>query len=103
MNERSHSRQAVGFLVHRAGDSVGVAIVDVRPGRVAGRVVHGGCFLHAEVLDSLALGHKFALRDVEPDAPVLKDGLVIGHACGAIARGTHVHTHNLTSALWRAP
>lgn len=40
-------------------------------------------------------GHKIALRDAQDGEPVLKYGQTIGFAQGRIARGDHVHTHNL--------
>ena len=40
-------------------------------------------------------GHKVALAEIAPDAPVLKYGQIIGFARGRIAPGEHVHTHNV--------
>lgn len=40
-------------------------------------------------------GHKVALRDIRVGEPVIKYGLVIGHASVDIARGAHVHVHNV--------
>ena len=44
-------------------------------------------------------GHKFALRSVGAGEPVHKYGQVIGRATAQIARGAHVHTHNLATLL----
>jgi altronate hydrolase len=43
--------------------------------------------------------HKLALRAVPAGAPVRKLGACIGAATAAIAAGSHVHTHNLATAL----
>ncbi|MFW2542212.1 UxaA family hydrolase [Primorskyibacter sp. 2E107] len=40
-------------------------------------------------------GHKLATADIPKGAPVLKYAQVIGYAAQDIARGAHVHTHNL--------
>ncbi len=40
-------------------------------------------------------GHKIALKDFAPGEDIVKYGVVIGRAAGPIARGAHVHTHNV--------
>jgi len=42
-------------------------------------------------------GHKFALRPIAKDEPVLKYGQPIGRATKAIQPGEHVHVHNVAS------
>jgi altronate dehydratase small subunit len=46
---------------------------------------------------AVPFGHKVALRDLAPDAPVIKYGETIGRATRAIAAGEHVHVHNIAS------
>lgn len=41
------------------------------------------------------LGHKIALRAIEPNSPVIKYGHPIGNATGKIEPGEWVHSHNL--------
>jgi (2R)-sulfolactate sulfo-lyase subunit alpha len=48
----------------------------------------------------IPLGHKVALKDLDEGASVSKYGLRIGTVTTAIARGDHVHTHNVRSARW---
>jgi altronate dehydratase len=43
------------------------------------------------------MGHKFALQDVEQGGKVIKYGEPIGQGKTKIARGEHVHVHNVTS------
>jgi hypothetical protein len=43
------------------------------------------------------LGHKLARRAIAADARVLKYGAPIGSMKTAVARGEHVHMHNLRS------
>ncbi|MEM1151986.1 MAG: hypothetical protein AAGI03_15790 [Pseudomonadota bacterium] len=41
--------------------------------------------------------HKICLRDLPGDAPLRRGGIVIGQTIGPVARGAHVHIHNLVS------
>ena len=44
-------------------------------------------------------GHKYALRDIAEGENIVKYGQPIGHATRAIAKGEHVHTHNVRTNL----
>ena len=44
-------------------------------------------------------GHKYALRDIAEGENIVKYGQPIGHATRPIARGEHVHTHNVKTNL----
>jgi altronate dehydratase small subunit len=46
---------------------------------------------------SVGIGHKLARCDIAPGEKILKYGAVIGSATQPIARGAHVHLHNLAS------
>ena len=46
---------------------------------------------------TVELGHKLARRAIPADARVLKYGAPIGSMKTAVARGEHVHMHNLRS------
>ncbi len=45
----------------------------------------------------LLLGHKVAAMPIAPGDKIIKYGVPIGSATRPIARGEHVHTHNLKS------
>src|SRR3546814_14010986 len=49
--------------------------------------------------EPVARGHKIAVVDLAAGAPVIKFGFPIGTAKAAIARGAHVHSHNMATAL----
>ena len=49
--------------------------------------------------ESIALGHKVALKPIATGEPVIKFGVRIGHATKPIAQGAWVHLHNLASDL----
>lgn len=44
-------------------------------------------------------GHKYALRDIEKGENIIKYGFPIGHATENIAKGSHVHSHNVKTNL----
>jgi altronate dehydratase small subunit len=46
---------------------------------------------------AIATGHKLARRALSPEEKVVRYGAVIGHATVAVAKGEHLHTHNLVS------
>lgn len=45
----------------------------------------------------LSIGHKLARRDIAAGEKILKYGAPIGSATQPIARGAHVHVHNVKS------
>ena len=49
--------------------------------------------------EDIPAGHKFALRDIPRGTAVIKYGEPIGIAAEDIPQGSHVHTHNLKTAL----
>lgn len=44
-------------------------------------------------------GHKYALRDIRQGENIIKYGQPIGHATQEIAKGEHIHSHNLKTNL----
>lgn len=44
-------------------------------------------------------GHKYALRDIKEGENIIKYGFPIGHATENIAKGSHVHSHNVKTNL----
>jgi len=53
------------------------------------------------LVDDIPPNHKFAFSDLKAGDPIVKYGLVIGRASAAIARGAHVHVHNIESSRGR--
>jgi len=49
------------------------------------------------LVKTIELGHKVARHELAKDDKVLRYGAVIGHVNEAVARGEHLHTHNLES------
>jgi hypothetical protein len=46
---------------------------------------------------TIATGHKLARHALAANDKVVRYGAVIGHATQAVAKGEHLHTHNLES------
>lgn len=70
-------------------DDVAVALRDLAAGEMAG----------IRIAEPVPKGHKVALRSIAAGAEVSKYGFPIGRALTDIAIGTHVHSHNLATAL----
>ena len=88
------------FLVHAPDDVVGVAVQDIEPGPVPGKIQSNGAALEVTVLDRVPLGHKVALRDLTAGEQVIKYGIAIGRATRDIRAGEHVHVHNVKGERW---
>jgi SAF domain len=83
-------------LVISARDNVATALEPLD----AGRAIRVGD-LTIVVTESIPRGHKLALQPIRAGQPVVKYGSPIGTASVDIARGGHVHTHNVASARGR--
>lgn len=73
-------------------DNVGVLSRSVRAGDL---MDVEGSLLPAP--GDFGLGHKFALREIAAKDKIYKYGIAIGSAVEPIAKGAHVHLHNLKS------
>jgi hypothetical protein len=97
-DQETHSENSLtSFLRLHADDNVAVALDDAAIGDVT--ILADGKRLPAVALESIARGHKIAVRAMEVGEPVLKYGVVIGFATEPIAAGAWVHTHNCKSGL----
>jgi len=76
------------------GDNIAVALVELEEGAL---VQVQGQEEPVRILGRVPFGHKFALRDIPMGQPIVKYGQEIGVSSQAIARGEHVHIHNLSS------
>jgi (2R)-sulfolactate sulfo-lyase subunit alpha len=89
------------FLVHRRGDHVGVAVVDIAAGEHAqGVFMDDESTIDVEAREAVPLGHKIAIAELDSGAEVLEYGITIGKTTTPFRPGTYVHTHNLRSARW---
>jgi (2R)-sulfolactate sulfo-lyase subunit alpha len=100
-----HEDRAVSIpqlLVHDKKDTVGVVVVE---GLKAGAEMLGvvtadnSAFTMTAKMD-VPIGHKVALTDIKSGDTVWKYGHDIGRAVADIAKGEHVHVHNLKTKRW---
>jgi altronate dehydratase small subunit len=77
-------------------DNVATAVTPMKTGRMVSLEVQGRGE-KIKLLSDIPMGHKFALRGIDPGADVIKYGEPIGRATAAIAKGEHVHVHNVVS------
>lgn len=89
------------FLIHRPGDSVGVAAEPLAGGSQAvGRYRDSDESLDVTAQDDIPLGHKIAVVDMNEGDEVIEYGVAIGRATASIRLGAHVHVHNLKGQRW---
>jgi (2R)-sulfolactate sulfo-lyase subunit alpha len=89
------------FLVHDDRDNVGVAVVNIELGQtVAGATLDNGHLFRVTACESISLGHKIALADLNVGDTVIKYGEDIGRVVAKIRIGEHVHVHNLKTKRW---
>lgn len=80
------------ILILDPQDNIGVATRELAAGT---RVQIGNRAI--ELLDSIDIGHKFALHAIEQGTKIIKYQAPIGHASRDIRAGEYVHTHNMAS------
>jgi altronate dehydratase small subunit len=81
-------------------DNVATALGDIGIGDTV--VVHQGEFeTEVRTIDTVAFGHKFALRTIDVGEDIIKYGEVVGKATTKIELGEHVHVHNVESKRGR--
>jgi len=90
-----------GILLHEFEDDVGVAVEDLKKGKKIGVVtLEGKAAGTITLVSNVPLGHKVAMRNLAKDKPVIKYGRPVGKAVAAIAKGAHVHVHNVKTLRW---
>ncbi len=87
-------------LAHKEEDGVAVAVHDLSPGQAVVGFLESPRQLEVTVAQPIPLGHKLALADHPKGDTVTEYGVNIGVATTDIARGDHVHVHNIRSARW---
>jgi (2R)-sulfolactate sulfo-lyase subunit alpha len=90
------------FLVHAKKDTVGVVVVEgLKAGvNMAGVITADNSSMKLQSKQDIPIGHKVALIDIKKGDTVWKYGQDIGKAVANIAKGGHVHVHNLKTKRW---
>ncbi|MBG0777943.1 MAG: UxaA family hydrolase [Desulfovibrionaceae bacterium] len=82
------------IIVMHEKDNVGNALEDIRKGDDVSYATNGQK-QHLVAQDDVPFGFKVALRDIAPDADIVKYKEVIGMASRPIKAGECVHIHNV--------
>ena len=90
------------LLVHDRQDNVGVVVVeDLTAGTdMLCVVTEDNSEFHLAANQDVQIGHKIALKDLAVGDTVIKYGQDIGRIVATVAKGHHVHTHNLKTKRW---
>ena len=90
------------LLVHAGHDNVGVVVVeDLAPGTdMLAVVTEDNSDFRITAKQAVPIGHKVALKDLAVGDTVIKYGEDIGKVVAPVAKGEHVHTHNLKTKRW---
>jgi (2R)-sulfolactate sulfo-lyase subunit alpha len=90
------------LLVHEHKDNVGVVVIE---GLTAGTDMT--CVVTADnssfslvAQNDVPIGHKIALKDLKAGDTATKYGEDIGRIVADVAKGSHVHVHNLKTKRW---
>ena len=90
------------LLIHDRRDNVGVVVVE---NLASGTdmlcvITEDNSEIRARSNQDVPIGHKIALKDLAVGDTVIKYGEDIGRVGAPIAKGDHVHTHNLKTKRW---
>lgn len=90
------------LLVHDHKDNVGVVVVeDLASGTdMLVVVTEDDSDFRMKSAQAVPIGHKIALKDLKTGDTIIKYGEDIGKVVAPIAKGEHVHTHNLKTKRW---
>lgn len=93
---------ATHFLVHDKADTVGVMVVEnTQAGQeLTGWIMETDETITVKALDAVPLGHKIALKEIGAGETILKYGYDVGRSVAPIAKGNHVHVHNMKTKRW---
>jgi (2R)-sulfolactate sulfo-lyase subunit alpha len=92
----------IHFIVHDEGDSVGVLLVEgLKSGtEMTGWVMDQDKTITSSAKDDIPIGHKLAVRALNPGDTVIRYGADIGRVVKPIAAGAHAHLHNVKTKRW---
>jgi (2R)-sulfolactate sulfo-lyase subunit alpha len=90
------------LLVHDRRDNVGVVVVEslAAGSEMLCVVTEDDSDFRLVAKHAVPIGHKIALTDLKVGDTVVKYGQDIGRIVAPVAKGEHVHTHNLKTKRW---
>ena len=89
-------------ILHDAEDTVAVVVVEdvTRGTAMTGWVMDDDRTIELEARQDIPIGHKVALRDMQPGDTVVKYGIDMGRVVAAVRKGEHAHVHNIKTKRW---
>ncbi|EIQ6974309.1 UxaA family hydrolase [Campylobacter coli] len=81
-----------GYIIVNEKDNVATALRDFKKGEKVANI---------ELLNDIASGHKFALKDIKKDEIIIKYAEAIASASCDISTGEWVHIHNIAGIRGR--
>ena len=96
--ERTHPH----LLAHSPQDNVAVAVIEgLKAGTAAfGVITEDNSTFEVDVRHDIPIGHKVALTDLKAGDTAVKYGQDIGKVIKDVAKGEHVHVHNVKTKRW---
>ncbi|MBA2724062.1 MAG: UxaA family hydrolase [Methylibium sp.] len=92
----------IHFVLHDAKDTVAVVVVeDAKAGMtLSGWIMDEDKFVDVHAKQDIPIGHKVALKDMNPGDTVWKYGIDMGKVVAPIKAGEHAHVHNIKTKRW---
>ena len=90
------------FVLHDPRDTVAVVVVEgVAAGMpLTGWIMDADRTVELQARQDIPIGHKVALRDMQPGDTVVKYGIDMGKVVAPIRAGEHAHVHNIKTKRW---
>ena len=92
----------IHFVLHDAKDTVAVVVVEgVKAGMpLSGWIMDEDRMTSVDARHDIPIGHKVALKDMNPGDTVWKYGIDMGKVVAPIKPGEHAHVHNIKTKRW---
>ena len=92
----------IHFVLHDAADTVAVVVVEgVKAGQaLTGWIMDEDRMVDVQARQDIPIGHKVALKDMNPGDTVVKYGIDMGRVVAPIKAGEHAHVHNIKTKRW---
>ena len=92
----------IHFVLHDAKDTVAVVVVEgVKAGtELKGWIMDDDRTTSVQARQDIPIGHKVALKDMNPGDTVWKYGVDIGKVIAPIKAGEHAHVQNIKTKRW---
>ena len=89
-------------VLHDANDTVAVVVVEgVKAGtEMNAWIMDEDRTINLQAKQDIPIGHKVALKDMNPGDTVLKYGIDMGKVVAPIRTGEHAHVHNIKTKRW---